>query len=117
MDKNIQLMDLALYLKKEQILIIGDIHLGYEESLSQQGVLVPRFQLEETIKRLEKILKKLKIKEVVITGDLKHEFGKILYTESRDTLQFLVFFLKKYKVTILKGNQNTILLFFVQKGI
>ncbi len=115
MDKNIQLMDLALYLKKEQILIIGDIHLGYEESLSQQGVLVPRFQLEETIKRLEKILKKLKIKEVVITGDLKHEFGKILYTESRDTLQFLDFLLKKYKVTIIKGNHDTILTYIVQK--
>ncbi|MBS3171387.1 metallophosphoesterase [Candidatus Woesearchaeota archaeon] len=108
-------MDLALYLKKEQILIIGDIHLGYEESLSQQGVLVPRFQLEETIKRLEKILKKLKIKEVVITGDLKHEFGKILYTESRDTLQFLDFLLKKYKVTIIKGNHDTILTYIVQK--
>jgi len=115
MDKNIQLMDLALYLKKEQILIIEDIHLGYEESLSQQGVLVPRFQLEETIKRLEKILKKLKIKEVVITGDLKHEFGKILYTESRDTLQFLDFLLKKYKVTIIKGNHDTILTYIVQK--
>ncbi len=115
MDKNIQLKDLSLYLKEEQILIIGDIHLGYEESLSQQGVLVPRFQLKETIKRLESILKKLKVKEVVITGDLKHEFGRILHTESRDTLEFLDFLLKKYKVTIIKGNHDTVLAYIAQK--
>ena len=115
MDKNIQVKDLALYLKKEQVLIIGDIHLGYEESLSQQGILVPRFQLKETIKRLEKILNKLKIKEVVITGDLKHEFGKILHTESRDTLEFLDFLLKKYKLVIIKGNHDTILSYIAQK--
>lgn len=114
-NSNIQIKDLALYLKKEQILIIGDIHLGYEESLSQRGILVPRFQLEETLKRLEKILNKLKVKEVVITGDLKHEFGKILNTESRDTLQFLDFLLKNYKVTIIKGNHDTVLTYIAQK--
>ena len=115
MNNNMQLKDLGIYLKKEKILIIGDIHLGYEESLSRQGVLVPRFQLKETIKRLEKILDKLEVKEVVITGDLKHEFGKILYTESKDTLEFLDFLLRKYKVTIIKGNHDTVLIYIAQK--
>jgi putative SbcD/Mre11-related phosphoesterase len=115
MNKNLKIVDLGLYLKKEQILVIGDIHLGYEESLSNQGVLVPRFQLKETIKRLGNILNKTKIKEVIITGDLKHEFGKILNTESRDTLEFLDFLLKKYKVTIIKGNHDNVLSYIAQK--
>lgn len=115
MNKNFQIKDLALYLKKEKILIIGDIHLGYEESLSERGILVPRFQLKETIDRLTKILNKTAIEEIVITGDLKHEFGKIMYTESRDTLQFLDFLLEKYKVTIIKGNHDTILTYIAQK--
>jgi putative SbcD/Mre11-related phosphoesterase len=114
-DSNVQIKDLALYLKKEQVLVIGDIHLGYEESMSQRGVLVPRFQLKETLKRLEIILNNLNVKEVVITGDLKHEFGKILHTESRDTLEFLDFLLKKYKVIIIKGNHDTVLSYIAQK--
>jgi len=115
MNKNLKIVDLGLYLKKEQILVIGDLHLGYEESLSRQGVLVPRFQLKETIKRLGDMLEKIKAKEIVITGDLKHEFGKILFTESRDTLEFLDFLLKKYKVTIIKGNHDNVLSYIAQK--
>ena len=115
MNKNLQIVDLGLYLRKEKILVIGDLHLGYEESLSRQGVLVPRFQLKEVIKRLKNILNKLNVNEIVITGDLKHEFGKILFTENRDTLKFLDFLLTKYKVTIIKGNHDTILSYIAQK--
>ena len=109
MNKNLQIKDLGLYLKKEKILVIGDLHLGFEESLSKQGVLVPRFQLKETVERLEKILNSLEVKEIVITGDLKHEFGKILNTEMNDILDFLDLLLYKYKVVIIKGNHDAIL--------
>ncbi len=115
MNKNLKIVDLGLYIKSEQVLVIGDVHLGYEESLSRQGVLVPRFQLKETIRRLDNILNKIKVKEIIITGDLKHEFGKVLYTESRDTLEFLDFLLNKYKVTIIKGNHDTTLSYISQK--
>ena len=47
----IEIIDLALYLKKEKILIIADTHIGYEEALNKQGMLVPRFQFKEIIKR------------------------------------------------------------------
>ena len=115
MNKNLQIKDLGLYLKKEKVLIIGDLHLGFEESLSKQGILLPRFQLKETIKRLENILVNLDVKEVVITGDLKHEFGKILNTEMNDTLEFLDFLSKKYKVVIIKGNHDAILSYISQR--
>ena len=115
MNKNIQIKDLGLYLKKERILVIGYLHLGFEESLSKRGVLVPRFQLKETINRLSKILDEIDANEIVITGDLKHEFGKILNSEMSDTLEFLDFLLKKYKVTLIKGNHDTILSFIAQK--
>lgn len=115
MDKNLQIKDLALYLKKEKTLIIGDVHLGYEESLSRQGVLVPRFQLKETVDRIHKILENLDVKQVVITGDLKHEFGKILFSEMNDTLEFLDYLLQKHKVIIIKGNHDTTLEYIAQK--
>jgi len=74
---NIQIIDLGLYSKKT--LIMTDFHIGYEEALNKQGILMPRFQFREIIERLENIFRKLKgkIDNIVILGDLKHEFGTI----------------------------------------
>ena len=74
---NIELIDLCLYLKKEKILIIGDMHIGLEEALNKQGVFIPRQGVDEVIRRLKKIISKVKIKEIILIGDVKHEFGVI----------------------------------------
>ena len=58
---NIEIIDLALYLKKENILIIADSHIGFEEALNKQGILVPRIHFKDLVKRLEKILNKITI--------------------------------------------------------
>lgn len=105
----IEIIDLALYIKKHKILVIGDIHIGYEESLNKQGILIPRFQFKDVIERLESILNKVKVELIVITGDLKHEFGRISEQEWRETLKVLDLLLKHGKVILLKGNHDTIL--------
>lgn len=108
---NIEVIDLALYINKH--LILSDFHIGYEEALNKQGILVPRFQYEEIIKRLENIflkLKKKKIEKIVINGDLKHEFGTISNQEWRLTLRLLDFLGKHCKeIVLIKGNHDTIL--------
>jgi len=107
---NISLKDLALYLKKEKALVISDTHLGFEESLNKQGILVPRFQYEETIKRLKQIFKDLEIKEIIVNGDFKHEFGEISRTEWKDSLNMIDFFLENCKkLTLIKGNHDKII--------
>ena len=109
--KGIEIVDLALYLKKEKVLIIADTHIGYEEALNKQGVLVPRISFKELILKLEKILKKTgKLDRIIVNGDIKHEFGKISETEWRHTLRLLDFLSKHCKEVILvKGNHDTIL--------
>ena len=57
--KNIEIIDLSLYIPKHKTLIIADLHIGYEESLNKQGVLVPRQGFKQLVQRLEKILKKI----------------------------------------------------------
>ncbi len=108
---NIEIVDLALFINKH--LILSDFHIGYEEALNKQGILVPRFQFEEIIKRLETIfskLKKKKIEKIVINGDLKHEFGTISDQEWRLTLRLLDFLGKHCKeIILIKGNHDTIL--------
>lgn len=108
---NLKIFDLALYHTKQNILIIGDIHIGYEEALNKQGMLIPRFQFFEIIKRLENILKKIKNpKKSIINGDIKHEFGTISEQEWRHTLRLLDFLSKHFKeIILIKGNHDTIL--------
>ncbi len=89
--KNITAIDLALYLTDIDLLIITDVHLGYEEALQRRGMLLPKYQYKETKMRMEKILAQVKPKKILINGDLKHEFGSIISTEWK------------------KGNHDTIL--------
>ena len=104
--KNIEIIDLALYLKKENTLIISDIHIGYEESLNKQGIFIPRLYFKDTIKRLEKIITR-KFDKIIINGDIKHEFGTISDQEWRNTLKLIDFLSKKCdQLILIKGNHD-----------
>ena len=113
--KNIFLVDLGVYLRKFRVLIIADLHIGLEEALNKEGVLIPRFQLEDLINRMRILLELLKskgfeVERVIINGDLKHEFGTISSQEWKDTLKFLSFLEEEVgEVVIVKGNHDTIL--------
>lgn len=112
----IEIMDTSLWLRKEKILIINDLHLGYEEALHRKGILVPKFQLNEIINNLKNILKEIKPKKIIINGDLKHEFGTVLKQEWKEVLQFLDFCLARCgEVIIIKGNHDPLLRFIAEK--
>ncbi|MBI2101288.1 metallophosphoesterase [Candidatus Woesearchaeota archaeon] len=108
---NIEIVDLALYF--DSTLVIADAHIGYEEALNKQGILVPRLQFDEMVKKMGSIFKALKgktIKTIVINGDLKHEFGTISEQEWRNTLKFLDLLAKHcQEIVLVKGNHDTIL--------
>lgn len=115
----IKIIDLALYIPKNEVLIFSDFHMGYEEVLNAQGILLPRFQFKDTITRLDSIfaqLKDKKIKTIVINGDLKHEFGSIRNQEWREVLH-LIDYLAQHaeEVVIVKGNHDAMLNPIVQK--
>lgn len=108
-----EIIDLGLYFKKEKILALSDFHLGYEAELRKKGIFIPSYQFADTRKRLEKIFEVLKqknkkIKTIVITGDLRHEFGAVSRQEYFDVKEILDFMKKNSKkVVLLKGNHET----------
>lgn len=108
---NIRLIDLVAY--TNNTLILTDFHIGYEEALNKQGILMPRFQFREIIQRLDSIFNRLKgrkIEKIVVLGDLKHEFGTISEQEWRHTLRLLDYLGQHCKeIILLKGNHDTIL--------
>lgn len=113
--KGIEAIDLGMYLLEHQTLIFSDFHLGFEESLNRQGVLVPRMHYKDIITRLDLIFSELKtqkknVNTIVITGDLKHDFGKIQRQEWKDILNLVDYFLKHApKLVLIKGNHDSIL--------
>jgi putative SbcD/Mre11-related phosphoesterase len=108
--KGIEIIDLALYLKKENVLVFADFHIGYEEAITKQGILIPRFQFKDIGKKLEAIFSKVKPEIIVVNGDIKHEFGQISEQEWRETLKLIDYFSARCKKLILvRGNHDTIL--------
>ncbi|MBI5148621.1 metallophosphoesterase [Candidatus Pacearchaeota archaeon] len=111
--KGIEIKGLSLILKKarKKILVLADLHIGYEYALNKQGILVPRQQFKETLEKLKKIFDSVgKIDIVVINGDLKHEFGEISNQEWSETLKIFDFLSEKCKkIILIKGNHDTIL--------
>ena len=119
---NFQFIDKALFFPEEKRLVIADLHLGYENALSEQGVLLPRTQLKQTKEDLEKVFNEInekqkskgkikeKLNEIVILGDLKHHFAGILKQEWKDVSEILEILKKKSrKIILIKGNHDTIL--------
>ena len=108
--KGIEIIDLALYIKKEKTLVLADFHIGYEEAIAKQGILIPRFQFKDLSQRFENIFKKAKPETIIINGDIKHEFGEISEQEWRETLKLIDYLSEKCKKLILvRGNHDTIL--------
>ncbi len=108
--KNIEIINLALLVHK-RILIISDLHIGFEEALNRQGVLVPRFHYKDIIKKLENIFQKIQpVEKIIINGDLKHEFGTISHQEWKEITNLFDFLKTRCKeLIVIKGNHDAIL--------
>ncbi|MBI2665881.1 metallophosphoesterase [Candidatus Woesearchaeota archaeon] len=106
----INIIDRALWLDKEKVLIINDLHLGYEEAMQKKGVLLPKYQFQEILTSLKEILLNISPKKIIINGDLKHEFGSVLKQEWRDILSLLdVLLQSSQEVIIIQGNHDPII--------
>jgi len=112
---NFLLIGKSVFFPSSGILAISDLHLGYENMLKTEGFEFPIKQLKETKRELEKIFeeikkRKMKLKKIIILGDLKHlfGFGIVEKYEIRDFLNFLERFVKKENIILIKGNHEKI---------
>jgi putative SbcD/Mre11-related phosphoesterase len=113
--------DLFLYLPGYKAFILSDVHVGYEESLNRQGILIPRNNFNDLLLRLEKSLENIKksnlIEKIVINGDIIHEFGKISKKE-KDITNKLIGFLSNYaEVMLIEGNHDKVLRYILKKNV
>ena len=105
----------SLFFPKEGILVIGDLHIGYEEMLRQEGFTFPTTQIKEIIEDLEEIFKEINNKNLVLNklifiGDIKHHFG-FEYGEKKDfwkIFDLLKQSIPEENIIFIKGNHDTI---------
>lgn len=103
----------TLFFPKPGILVIGDLHLGYDSMIKEQGISLLFDQLEETKKELEIIIKRIKalytLKRIILLGDIKHhfQFQKEEIFDLRNFLKFLEKYLPKENIILIKGNHDT----------
>jgi hypothetical protein len=108
------IIDLAL--KIDDYLIISDLHLGYEQSLNAEGIMVPKFQYPHIVNRLEEIQLKSSCNKIIVNGDLKHEFGQISRQEWNETLKFLDYLKANFdEIILIKGNHDNFTKFIANK--
>ena len=79
----------ALLLEKgdERVLVIADLHLGWEVTLARQGIHVPS-QVPRLLDRLRKILEDTHPQQLVLLGDVKHAVAKVELEEWKYVPEF-----------------------------
>ena len=97
-----------VYIPYFSVLVIADIHLGFEEDMASKGVFLPRVQLKKAMEFIEKGLAETRARVLVIAGDVKHHFEKLGKREARDVREFFSFVTKLFdKVILVRGNHDT----------
>jgi len=90
----------------ERVLVVGDLHIGWEVTLAQQGIHVPS-QTSKLADRLIDIIRKSSPTRIVFLGDVKHTVVGAQLEEWRDVPEFfekIVPFVSD--IQIIQGNHD-----------
>lgn len=97
-----------LYIESKKALVFADLHLGIEYAYAEEGLFVPPVQFKRILNDIQKAIKLLKPKTIIINGDLKHKFEQRTIQEYYEVVRMLEFLMKTEKNLILvRGNHDT----------
>ena len=95
----------ALFIPKEKILVIADLHLGLEHELYKAGIVIPP-QAEKFKKLIDSLIKETKARTLIILGDIKHKVPGISFREMKEIPKLFLHLVKEIKVVCVKGNHD-----------
>ena len=110
LDENFKFVNKALFIKDKKILVIGDLHIGYEQAMLESGVLTPKTQVNELMGELKELIDKTSPKKIIFLGDIKHmfSFSKKESFSFNEVLEFLRDKFEDKNIIFIKGNHDTI---------
>lgn len=62
----------AVWLPRQQCLLVADVHLGKAQAFRRLGVAVPETTTDDILQRLDRLLDHTQAREIVFLGDLLH---------------------------------------------
>jgi putative SbcD/Mre11-related phosphoesterase len=124
-------IDKTIFFQEHGILVIGDLHLGYEEMFRVKGYSIPKGQLNDMLSDLKKILDNInksnyELKKVIFMGDMKHFFSyeKTEGSDFNEIIELLNNKIDLENIILIKGNHDTFEFsgikmrdFFIEDGI
>ncbi len=101
--------DRCLILEEGPTMVIGDLHLGYERALEQEGMYLPRINTESIREALNDIISRYEPERIVLLGDIKHDFRRAGFEERREVRKIFSLLAEAAQVVAVKGNHDNYL--------
>ncbi|MBU0980887.1 MAG: metallophosphoesterase [Nanoarchaeota archaeon] len=105
----IRLIGTAAYIKPRKTLVFSDFHIGYEQALLSKGILIPKTHFSQLLSDAKQILQATKPEMVIVTGDVKHDFGGISEQEWREASRLINLLKQGRELVLIQGNHDNIL--------
>lgn len=97
---------LLIQKRKERILVVADLHIGWEVKLAEQGIHVPS-QTPKILEKMIQLIENCKPTGIIFLGDIKHAIAKVEMEEWRDIPDFFEAIVKKVSdVQVIPGNHD-----------
>ncbi len=101
--------DRCLVLDEGPTVVLGDLHLGYERALENEGVYLPRINTDSIREALNEILYRYEPQRVVLLGDIKHDFKRSGWEEKNEVKKIFNLLAEAAEVIPVKGNHDNYL--------
>ena len=99
----------CLVFDDERTVVIGDLHLGYEKALEEDGMYIPRINTDSIRDALNRIICRYEPERIVLLGDIKHDFRRARY-EGREEVRGIIELINDAaEAVIVKGNHDNYL--------
>ncbi|PSG99456.1 MAG: hypothetical protein BRC29_05050 [Nanohaloarchaea archaeon SW_7_43_1] len=97
----------AIYDERTDLLVISDLHLGLEKTMTAKGNYIPQNQLDMMKEDIKKAKDEEGAERILINGDLKNQF-KTSYSENEEIKELLNFLAFNFEeIIVVKGNHDT----------
>jgi len=112
-----------MYVQSFNAIIFSDLHLGFEEAVARgldytggktshtYGMFIPRIQFKRVREVLDYVFSVVKPSKVIINGDVKHAFDRLLRQEREEVKKLIEYLLERgvKDIVIIRGNHDNFL--------
>lgn len=97
----------AVFFPENDLLVISDLHLGLEKTMTFKGNYIPQNQLEQMKEEIKEAKDITGADRILVNGDLKNQF-KTSYSENEEITELANFLNFSFdEVIIVEGNHDT----------